>query len=511
MGPRRKLLLVLPVALVAGTLTLSSCSTLPALDRREASTALQGTDDTRLGRAVAPASMAHPSLAGIHVLADGPDAFAARVVLAQLAERSLDVQYYIWRNDTTGTLLLDALRTAAERGVRVRLLLDDNNTAGLDSVLAQLDAHPRIEVRLFNPFAIRGMRSLGFVTDFARLNRRMHNKSFTADNQVTIVGGRNVGDEYFGAAGEVAFADLDVLTAGPVVREVSGDFDRYWNSPSAYPLAVLVPDPGAPPVRDVDPAAATYLDAIGRSTFLEQLGAGKLPFSWAPTRMVSDDPAKVMGAGDADRQVAAELKKLFGEPQRSMDLVSPYFVPGKDGAQAVIALADKGAKIRILTNSLEATDVAAVHAGYAKWRKPLLEAGITLYELRQQWTDEPSPQKRESAAFGSSDASLHAKTFGVDGNRIFVGSFNFDQRSIHLNTEMGLVIDSQELAQQLADRLDKNMPGRAYEVRLDEKGKLYWVERAQGKIIRHDTEPGTTWWKRAAVKGLSWLPIDWLL
>lgn len=507
----RKILLVLPVAIVAGAVTLSSCSTLPALERREASTAPRDTDGTRLGRAVAPAAAAHPGLAGIHVLADGRDAFAARAVLAQLAERSLDIQYYIWRNDTTGGLLLDEITKAADRGVRVRLLLDDNNTAGLDSVLARLDAHPRVEVRLFNPFAMRDLRLLGFLTDFARLNRRMHNKSFTADNQVTIVGGRNVGDEYFGAAGDVAFADLDVLAAGPVVREVSDDFDRYWNSPSSYPLAALVADPGAPRARGVDPAAAAYLDAIGSSAFPGQLGAGTLPFSWARTRMVSDDPAKVVGKAGTNRQVAAELRELFGEPRRSMDLVSPYFVPGKDGAQAVIAMAEQGTRVRILTNSLEATDVAAVHAGYAKWRRPLLEAGISLHELRRQWTDEPSQPKRASAAFGSSDASLHAKTFAVDGSRIFVGSFNVDQRSIHLNTEMGLVIDSQALAQQLSDRLDRNMPARAYEVRLDERGRLYWMERTREGIVRHDVEPGTTWWKRAAVNGLSWLPIDWLL
>jgi putative cardiolipin synthase len=507
----RKLLFTLPLVIGAGALALASCSSLPVLDKRVASSALSDTDDTRLGRAVLPAAMAHPGLAGIHALADGRDAFAARAVLAQAAERSLDVQYYIWRNDTTGTLLFDALRQAADRGVRVRLLLDDNNTSGLDAVLAQLDAHPQVEVRLFNPFAIRTMRFLGFATDFGRLNRRMHNKSFTADNQITIVGGRNVGDEYFGAVGEVSFADLDVMTVGPVVRAVSDDFDLYWNSSSAYPLALLAPDAGEAPKRLVDPEAGTYLEAVKRSSFIEQLTAGTLPFEWARTRMVSDDPAKVVGKAAMEAHVAVKLRNLLGQPQRSLDLVSPYFVPGKAGVEAFTTLAQQGAKVRVLTNSLEATDVAAVHAGYAKWRKPLLEAGVTLYELRREWTDEPSREKRDGVSFGSSDASLHAKTFAVDGTRVFVGSFNFDQRSIFLNTEMGLVIDSPVLATRLSETLDEAMPTRAYEVRMDEKGSLHWIERGQGKAIRHDSEPGTTWWKRVSVMLLSWLPIDWLL
>jgi len=512
MNKRAKIWLVLPTALLAGALTLSSCSSLPPLEGRVASTALTDTDNTRLGKAILPQTSAHPGLVGIHGLADGRDAFAARAVLAQAADRSLDVQYYIWRNDTTGMLMFNALRKAAERGVRVRLLLDDNNTGGLDAILATLDAHPQIEVRLFNPNGIRSMRTLGLVADFWRLNRRMHNKSFTADNKVTIIGGRNVGDEYFGAAGDISFADLDVIAAGPVVKAVSDDFDRYWNSPSAYPLALMVTDPEPAPPAAVDPDAKAYLEAIQQSAFLQQMLGGTLPLEWAHARFLSDDPAKVLDKSTPDANIATRLKVLFGQPERNLDLVSPYFVPGKDGAAAVVEIAKKGAKIRVLTNSLEATDVAAVHAGYAKWRKPLLEAGVELYELRRASTDEPSREKkRSSAGFGSSDASLHAKTFGVDGNRIFVGSFNFDQRSIHLNTEMGMVIDSVELADRLSKTLDRTLPMRAYEVLLDEKGNVYWVEGRDGKLVRHDVEPGTTWLKRAAVNGLSWLPIDWLL
>ncbi|BDT57469.1 phospholipase D family protein [Massilia varians] len=506
------------LVIVAVAVAAYGCSALPPLGQRNASFTLDGTHTTRLGQAIAPVAAAHPGRSGIHPLIDGRDAFAARVLLARSAQRSLDVQYYIWRDDLTGTLMLDALREAAARGVRVRLLLDDNNTAGLDPVLAALDREPNVEVRLFNPFALRRWRSLGYLTDFSRLNRRMHNKSFTADGQATIIGGRNVGDEYFGATGDMLFVDLDVLAVGPVVRDVSQDFDRYWNSASAYPVMALVDaQDAAPPgalaasaaALNTKPAAQRYLEAIRTSPFVEQLMAGQLPLEWSLARLVSDDPAKVLGKADPDDRMAVGLRKLLGEPKRQLDLVSPYFVPSKDAANTLGDIARAGVHVRVLTNSLEATDVAAVHAGYAKWRHQLISAGVSLYELRRRWGAE-LPEKGKGR-FGSSASSLHAKTFGVDGRAVYVGSFNMDRRSIDLNTEMGLVIDSAQLAGQLGQTLDDSIPETAYEVRLDEQGRLYWLERTGGKLRRHDQEPGTTVWKRAGVQLLSFLPIDWLL
>lgn len=494
------------------------CTSLPPPGPRTATLALADTGTTRLGQAIAPLAAAHPGLSGVLALADGRDAFAARALLARGAERSLDVQYYIWRDDLTGMLLLDELRGAAARGVRVRLLLDDNNTAGLDPLLAALDAQPNIEIRLFNPFRTRAWRSLGYLFDFSRLNRRMHNKSFTADNQATIVGGRNIGDEYFGAAGDMLFVDLDVLAVGPVVADTSRDFDRYWNSASAYPVSSLVDAADAAPGDALagraaqlrgQAAAQRYLEAIRTSAFVEQLKAGRAPLEWSTTRLVSDDPAKVRGASDPKDRMAVQLQRLWGKPVHQVDLVSPYFVPGKDGAQALVDIARGGVTVRVLTNSLEATDVAAVHAGYAKWRHDLLSAGVSLYELRRSWGADLPDSGR--GRFGSSASSLHAKTFGIDGRSVFVGSFNFDRRSIDLNTEMGFVIDSPRMAQQLSATLDTRMPERAYEVRLDESGKLFWIERADGKTLRHDEEPGTGMWKRAGVRILSILPIDWLL
>ncbi len=325
---------VLAFGLVIGL--FEGYSTLPLLENRSVSTALVDTDTTRLGRAISSAVAAHPGQSGLYPLPDSRDAFAARMLLARAAERSLDVQYYIWRKDRSGTLLFEALHAAAERGVRVRLLLDDNNTAGLDPTLAALDAHPNIEVRLFNPFVIRKPRLIGYLTDFSRLNRRMHNKSFTADNQATIIGGRNVGDEYFDAAEGTVFVDLDVMAVGPIVEDVSNDFDRYWASGSSYPVGLLLPP--ADPARleqlasqaslvERDPAAAAYMAAIRQLPFVRELTEGRLALEWAPARMVSDDPAKALGRAESDELLPHQMNEIIGEPATDVELVSAYFVP----------------------------------------------------------------------------------------------------------------------------------------------------------------------------------------
>lgn len=486
---------------------------LPSLEGRSVSSAITDTAGTTLGRAITALTAAHPGRSGVHPLGDSRDAFAARMLLARAAERSLDVQYYIWKEDLSGRLLFGALRDAADRGVRVRLLLDDNNTtAGLDAVLATLDAHPNVEVRLFNPFAMRGMRWLGYVTDFARLNRRMHNKSFTADNQATIIGGRNVGDEYFDAADGTVFVDLDVLAVGPVVRDVSRDFDRYWASGSAYPVERLLRRASPPADIAPDPAvAASYLDSVKRSDFLRALLERRLPFEWATTHMVSDDPAKGLGGASTEALFWTKLKTIVGEPEAQVDLVSAYFVPAEDGTEQFVAWARRGVRLRILTNSFEATDVPVVHAGYAKRRKTLLEAGVALYELRPLVPGAENRDARLLGRSGSSASSLHAKTFAVDGSRIFVGSFNFDPRSAHLNTEIGFVIESRALAQRVHRAFDTRVPMVAYEPRLSPDGSLHWIARGAGGDERHDAEPGVTVWQRVAVWLLSLLPIEWLL
>jgi putative cardiolipin synthase len=493
------------------------CTSLPDLDGRTRSVTVRATADTRLGRVVDSLVDAHATESGIVPLADGRDAFAARALLAGAADRTLDIQYYIWHADMSGMLLFDAVRQAADRGVRVRLLLDDNTTAGMDAILAALDSHPNIEVRLFNPFVYRRWRYLNYLTDFSRLNRRMHNKSFTADNQVTIIGGRNVGDEYFGAGQGPLFVDLDVMAIGPVVNDVSTDFDRYWASTSSYPAGSVLA-PASPKdlagvtdhVQHVerDPAAAAYVQALARQPFVRDLLSRTLSFEWAATKMVSDDPTKGLGRAANGGLLTDRLRQAIGAPTSELELVSPYFVPGSEGVDAFAAMAGRGVKVTILTNSLEATDVAAVHAGYAKRRKPLLDAGVKLFEMKRAASGVAT---HDRALTGSSASSLHAKTFSVDRMRVFVGSFNFDPRSEHLNTEMGFVIDSPELARRIADIFATGVPERSYEVRLSPSRELQWVERSGSGEVVHDVEPGTTVWQRAMVSLMSILPIEWLL
>ena len=515
---RRNRLAVAGLLLVAGVFILDRCNRLPSIGHRTSSTAMTDTGSTPLGKGVAPLLGAHPGLSGIHTLRDARNAFAARHLLASAAERTLDVQYYIWRNDQSGTLLMKALVDAADRGVRVRLLLDDNNTSDLDTLLAAIDAHPRIEVRLFNPFAIRSPRAIGYLTEFPRLNRRMHNKSFTADNQVTIIGGRNVGDEYFGATDGVLFADLDAIAIGPVVSQVSNDFDRYWASESSYPAGRLLPPVDSATITEIsaaaqrverNPASMAYMEALRKSAFVRELVAGTLPFEWAVTRLISDPPAKVLGRADRDDLLMQKFRTIFGRPASQVDLVSPYFVPGDAGVALFRGWSKDGVRVRVLTNSFEATDVALVHAGYAKRREELLEAGVWLYELRAR-----GGRRRAGPSggpFGSSASSLHAKTFAVDRSRIFIGSFNFDPRSVELNTEMGFVIDSPVLARRIAAAFDDEVPMNAWRVQLSTSGDLVWEERRDGRTIRRRTEPGTGFWQRLGMSILSAFPIDPLL
>ena len=486
--------------------------------------ALGASTDTRLARGVQAHLAEHASAgeSGFVPLRDGRDAFAARYYLIEAAESTLDVQYYIWHDDMAGALLLDALVRAAARGVRVRLLLDDNNTMGLDALLAAIDRQSGIEVRLFNPFRHRRWRVIDYVTDFSRVNRRMHNKSLTADGQVTIVGGRNVGDEYFDAGHETIFVDFDVLAIGPVVADVSRDFDRYWTSEPARTVRdVLAPIDATTAAthcqrvarRRDDPEADSYRTCLASRPFMRDLAAGTLPIEWAAATMISDDPAKVLGRTSEHQLLFTRLKTLIGTPKTALRLISPYFVPGKHGVDYLTALSTHGVRIEILTNSLEATDVAAVHAGYAKRRRPLLRAGIALFELRRD-SAMPSPAKLRSGpggSMGSSGSSLHAKTFAVDEARVFVGSFNFDPRSARLNTELGFLIDSPVMAREIAQAFADRIPRRAYRLVLGDRSRLEWEDLRDERTVILTSEPGTRVWERTVVALLSLLPIEWLL
>ncbi len=467
---------------------------------------------SRLADTIRPLTAAHPGVSGLVALDEGGDAFAARIQLADAAEHTIDAQYYIWHHDNAGTLLLQALLRAADRGVKVRLLLDDNNTDGLDDLLAALNTHRCIEVRVFNPFPLRRLRWLGLLADFARLNRRMHNKSFTVDGIATIVGGRNIGDEYFGTGDGVQFVDLDVFAIGPVVDEVGADFERYWQCESARPLARVLGTHRADAttiahLQSTRPPSPESEDTL-RPRCVADLLCGCADFEWAHTRLISDDPAKVLGRARRRGLIWPKLREILGSPKRSLQVVSPYFVPTANGVAFFSTLASQGVAVSVLTNSLEATDVAAVHAGYAKRRAPLLRAGVRLFELRRLIA---LPRTRRRKRLVRSSASLHAKTFAIDNERVFIGSFNFDPRSARLNTEMGFMIDSPALAQRVARDVDDALPEHSYAVRLDTHGRLRWHARDGEREHAHRNEPGATFWRRALVRLLSWLPIEHLL
>ncbi|MGU3412154.1 phospholipase D family protein [Enterobacteriaceae bacterium C34A] len=470
---------------------------------------------TPLYRTLSPADSAPSDYCGLYTLEDSLEAFAARYHLAQLAELTLDVQYYIWEDDVSGRLLFQALLEAAARGVKVRLLLDDNNTSGLDNTLRVLDDHPNIEVRLFNPFSFRTLRMLGYLTDFARLNRRMHNKSFSVDGVATIVGGRNVGDAYFGIGEEPLFTDLDVLATGHVVQEVEEDFARYWQSESVATLEQVLSSEALPEDAGLEfdaeqkAAAERYLEKVAGTDIVRRMGQGTLPFIRAKSRMLSDDPLKGQGKAAPKTLLAERLRKVMGTPDSHIDIISAYFVPGRAGVAQILNLVRRGVRVAIMTNSLAANDVAVVHAGYARWRKKLLRHGVELYEIKP--TNRPRPELHDRGLTGNSGSSLHAKTFSIDGKTVFIGSFNFDPRSALLNTEMGLVIESESLARHIHHRFLHSQRNAAWQLRLTRWGKIHWIDREDGaeKVLRK--EPMATVWQRMLVLVAYLLPVEWLL
>ncbi|HUN67887.1 MAG TPA: phospholipase D family protein [Burkholderiales bacterium] len=513
-------------------LALAACVSLPAERTAAPSYALADTGGTTLGRYSAQARAGLQGPNGVHLMLRGQDAFLARLALAELAERSIDAQYYIWHKDQTGQLLVAALLRAADRGVRVRVLIDDVGSAANDMGLLALDGHPNVEVRLFNPLANRTARTFGMLFDFARTNRRMHNKSFTADNQFTIIGGRNIGDEYFEADSEVDFGDLDSLTIGAAVADVSGWFDRYWNSPSVYAIGELTtarPDAQASAQAraslhefEITQRGLAYSQALRESALAEQLRAGKIPFTRADIRVLADDPAKVeQPDGDLSKNLRPQLMPEYSGLRERLVLVSPYFVPGDEGVASLRRLRERGVRVRVVTNSLASTDEPAVYAGYEKYQRPLLEAGIELYELspaaEREDTRKQSRKRDEDNPHGSgrSRGALHAKVLLFDCRSFFVGSMNLDPRSAFTNTEIGFVVDAPGEAAQLCDMMDRNLPQNAYRLELSKPqpggSAIEWVGLEGGREVRYASEPMTSAWQRFKSWFYSLLPIEPLL
>jgi putative cardiolipin synthase len=505
--------------LLLALLALGGCanSVRPGYAKEPSQAPAQPTD-TALGRGVAAEAAKHPGESGFAALASGVDAFVARIAAIDAAERTLDLQYYIVHEGLTTRAIVDRLIRAADRGVRVRFLLDDTSSHGNDFSVRMLAAHPNIEVRLFNPLQEgRGTglgRLFGMIADADTLHRRMHNKALIADNAVAVVGGRNLGDEYFGANPQVNFADLDLLAIGPVVGEVSESFDRYWNSPYALPMEAFrgrAPTEAqlkrqrrtlADYLASAKVARSDYFKRIEGSHLRQDIAAGTVPMVWGRASAVYDDPSKVASDGvvDPDKRIGPRLLARIGAAKTELFIVSPYFIPQDAGTARLAALARRGVKVTVITNSLAANDVGIVHDAYAQYRKPLLEGGVALYEVRAKpKLDGQEDHSGMIARFGSSRASLHTKAFVIDRETVFVGSMNLDPRSLLWNTELGFVVESPALAAQLMAVFEQvRAPGLSFEVILETRGdppqpKLTWVTEEAGERVLKRAEPASIW------------------
>lgn len=468
---------------------------------------------TGIDRELAPLLAANPGKTGALLLSDGLDAYAARAIAAQRAGRSLDLQYYIWNDDLTGHLLAREAHAAAERGVRVRILLDDMNAAGLDPKWMALDAHRNIELRLYNPFRNRSgiERGLELVQRVFSVNHRMHNKAWIADGRVAIIGGRNIGGEYFAADPAMNFRDLDLLLFGPAVAEASDIFDRFWNSDAVVPLSALHRSSPADlrvTIADFDDEsqqaqAQPYLERVAASRNVRDYLQQQLRPVWTDRLQVVSDPPDKRGADSRDEWLVTPLLHMLRGARAKALLISPYFVPGEAGTEGLSTLARAGVEVGVITNSLAANDVPAVHSGYADYRPGLLRRGVRLHEIRTRG------HAASTGPLGSSSASLHTKAFVVDDARGFVGSFNLDPRSAALNTEMGVLFDDPALAAAVRDEyLRLSAPEYSYWVYLGEGGQVRWLDRATQPPVVLDTEPDAGLIRRALARALGWLPIE---
>jgi putative cardiolipin synthase len=511
-------------------------SKLPDRSLVEASTKIVDLSRSGLARSVVELTQNHLGESGVYPLASGRDALSARLAMIAAADLSLDLQYYIWHRDHSGQLLVSYLMAAAERGVRVRLLLDDFGSPVGDDRLLLLSQHPNVEVRLFNPLVNRVTRLWGLLWNYSRASRRMHNKSLTVDNAMTLVGGRNIGDEYFDSGAQVDFADLDILAIGPVVDEVSDGFDEFWNSDFSYPIQLLSKKRFT--ARELMAAADTnrnYRDQYPpdeRTCFFLSLRDvdvdEHLSWYWSRAQVFYDHPDKIISVdGDTQHTLGAQLVDVSNSISQELLLVSPYFVPGKRGLKYFRQLRNRGVNITIITNSLAATDVGAVHSAYAKYRKRLLKMGVVLYEARpdmatarrkaeqkierrkRRWAFKRKVRSGKSGYVGSSSrASLHAKAFFIDRQRTFVGSMNLDPRSILINTEIGVLVDNPVMTCEAIDDITHELMDHAFEVRLDKRKKLIWVLQEEGEEVTFHSEPLASIWQRLGAWLMGLLPLE---
>lgn len=454
------------------------------------------------------------------------DAFmsiASRIHLIRKAKHSIDLQYYIWKDDFIGHMMLQELLNAADRGVKVRLLIDDQNGTQLDEALKALAVHPNFEIKLFNPYKYRNFRAIDYAFRLKNINHRMHNKLIVADGVIAVTGGRNISREYFDASESFQFTDLDILFFGNAVKNANQSFIQFWNDDLSYSVQQLM---GQGSIEQLQAIRQLYLKDIQNKNDVEnklelaqqqiQTHLDEKPIRWAKAHFVADQPDKIRDEAKDQQLIYNQMLKIMGTPKQHLELVSAYFVPTEKGTAYLSSLAQNHVDVRILTNSFLANDVAVVHAFYGKYRQDLLKNGIQLYEFkpfihREKRTWYEVMTGNVIPAKGKNASSLHAKFFDIDG-MVFIGSFNFDPRSAFLNTEVGLVVESDELQNEISNSLDQFLPQIAYELKLNSQGEIIWLDHhPNGKIIEHHHDPETTKFQRFSMKAVSYLPIEWMM
>jgi len=480
---------------------LSSCVSAPLGYPKQESIALTDTSQAREAIAAREWVGGREDVNGFYPLSEGFDAFGARLKLMDMAEASIDVQYFLMKPDNAGLVFASGMLNAADRGVRVRFLLDDIFTSVEDVDLAMLDAHPNIEVRIFNPISRKGIYSFNYLGHFKLANRRMHNKAFVIDNAIAIVGGRNIAAEYFQLETTGEFIDFDMLTVGPVVREVSSQFDRYWNHVLAVPMEALFSESDKEKLADTrkqvnqlmaEAGESIYADAIN-TLILQQLSSNKIKPYIADARLITDDPQKLLEEVSDEQQIVVnEMRDALLQADSEVIILTPYLIPRDRGIELLKELNSKGIRVTILTNSLATNNHTAVHSAYARYRRRMLDAGVELWEARADAAKITTPDGKTQL----DKLTLHTKGMVIDRKRVFVGSLNLDPRSIDINTEMGLLIDSPELGKLLTEQVREHIPSVAYRVNMDDDGHLSWHATIDGNEVIENKEPQTTGWDR---------------
>lgn len=515
---------LLSCSLIVG---IPACTTLPKQTPQPIEYAFDTeTKQTSLAQIILPLREQNPDLTGYHVLYDPLEAIAARIHLIDKAEKTLDLQYYIWDNDKIGSLALHSIIKAADRGVKVRLLMDDNNAKKMEGIYLALDQHKNIDVRLYNPYRFRHYRAMDMVLDLKRINRRMHNKSFIADNQIALIGGRNMSNQYYNVSDSYQFSDVDVMLVGSASDEIVHSFDEYWNDDYAFPVKKIV-NPRHYSLRfdslkqqleqhSQNISVQNYLDLATRSHAFEKWLNSSIQFDWVKAEIVSDSPSKIRSKAKKEQHLNFQLLNRLEKPEQSVDIISAYFVPEKKGEKMLSELAQNNIQVRVLTNSFKANDVLLVHAFYGKYRKNLLKDNVELYEFLSvpetenlNANTEEIAEKAKVSLKGLSQSSLHAKLMAIDQKQVFIGSFNFDPRSAYLNTEIGVLLDSPNLARAVHQTMDQNLSKYAYKLVLNANNKINWkIKRQDGSIKTYLKEPKMKWWQKAGVKVISWLPLE---